>query len=98
VLSGTLSVRIAGTLYMRFSGTLWMRICSRISIDLKDRSCYPVSSFKTQYTEPIKLKNGPFIFPVKPDTFNRLYVVIDDIVVFNEEIYISTEKTILEIK
>ncbi|MFM2395100.1 MAG: hypothetical protein RLZZ546_3083, partial [Bacteroidota bacterium] len=65
-----------------------------IVVDLFNERCQSVH----QIGEVINLDNAPFVFPVRIDTFNRVYVTIDDKVVLDENIYIGSEKVVKEIQ
>lgn len=67
---------------------------NKILIDLNDKDC----AARFERGQRINLKNPPFLFPVRPDTFNRIYISIDDVVVLDDSIYVGTEKIIKEIK
>jgi hypothetical protein len=96
-----------GTVLFNFSGRPYLDLLelkfpdaksfNNVAIDLNDRTCYPAAPINYN-TEPINLEKSPHIFPVKPDTLNHLYVTIDGIVVFDENILITTKKKIIEIK
>ena len=50
------------------------------------------------FAERINTDSGPFIYPVKPDTLNHLIVQMDGEILFNQDVYVGTDKVVLEIK